>query len=347
LISFINKKLFPDDLENLVFGQQHYGTQTFFIDLFGQYHTIPLRQFPHFQFLDQNNLNPNENSVYMDYLKASWGYLKGPEKNSRESRIQRINEFISLFQEFKKTKRFSTPIKICKRPDGKFILIDGNHRASIALKLGIPIYAKVITPSTHLRNVSLVKGEFYGAGRLGMPYQSIFYGKKELVRGRRSDILKRIQKIEKSDLENKSVIDLGSNLGGNCYLANYFGARSSKGIDFSKNLISASIRMNAFFTTDCFFIVHDLNETISSIEPADTVFCFSITSHLKNTDNLVKTIQTITKKTLYFEGHSNTKFEDYPKILNNTNFSKIDLIGFNQASIDNKKLDRPFFRCEI
>jgi hypothetical protein len=96
------KKFTPKDLESLVFGQQHYGTQSFFTERFGQYHTIPLRSFPHFQFLDQFQDDPFANHPYMQYLKASWDYLKGPEKNTEEARRARIEEFLSLFTDVRK-----------------------------------------------------------------------------------------------------------------------------------------------------------------------------------------------------------------------------------------------------
>jgi SAM-dependent methyltransferase len=232
-------------------------------------------------------------------------------------------------------------------PDGKYILIDGNHRAAVALKLGLPMYAKVLKPAEHLRNVSLVKGEFYGSDRLSMPYQSIFYGKKELVRGRRSDIYERISKIAPKDLQGQSVIDLGCNLGANCYTAVHFGARSGVGVDYSPKLISAAIRMNAYFTAPCSFFVQDLNEELTSVEAADTVFCFSITRHLKNLTALVRTLRAKTQKVLYFEGHSDSKLENYPEILNRENFSNIELIGHNRDSIDRPYNSRPFFRCEV
>ena len=283
----------------------------------------------------------------MQYLRESWNYLKGPENNTEEQRRQQVDKFLALYEDVRNAGRFSVPIKVCKRYDGRYILIDGNHRASIALKLGLPIFAKLIRPAEHLRNVSLVKGEFYGTGRLNMPCQSIFYGKKELVRGRRPDIYERIQKIFPADLYEQSVMDLGCNMGANCYTAVSLGARSAAGVDNSPDLITAAIRMNAFFAAPCRFIVHDLNAELTEVEPADTVFCFSITRHLKELTGLVRTLQAKTKKVLYFEGHPHSKLEDYPQILNNDIFPTIELIGYNRDNIDHPSKTRPFFRCEI
>lgn len=65
------------DLNQLVFGQQHLGTQQFFIEKYGQYHTILLNQFPHYLFLKNNLDNPFSDHIYAKYLKASWQYLYG------------------------------------------------------------------------------------------------------------------------------------------------------------------------------------------------------------------------------------------------------------------------------
>ncbi|MBM3437190.1 MAG: methyltransferase domain-containing protein [Bacteroidetes bacterium] len=345
LYRFGLKKFELKDFDSLVFGQQHYGTQSFFIKNFGQYHTIPLPKFPHFEILDKQIEEPYGNSLYLQYLQSSWGYLKNPEDNTKETRCARVDEFLALY-EFCKARKAITPIKVYQRPDGKFVIIDGNHRSAIALKLGIPIFAKVIPSKKHLRKISLVKGEFYRTGRLGMPYQSIYYHSDELVRGRRSDIVERIKKINNIDIVNKSIIDLGCNLGSNCYSAINFGAKSAIGVDNSPKLISAAIRMNAFFASSCEFFVHDLNFEMKNIEPADTVFCFSITSHLNNLKSLKKTIKLITKNVLYFEGHSNSNQKDYAELFNGL-FKDIRLIGYNRESIDNKRHNRPFFRCEV
>ena len=334
------KKIKPQDMENLIFGQQHYGTQDFFTERLGQYHTIPVRDFPHFQFLDRYLEDP-----YGD--TPSWSYLKTPDKNTDELRKARVDELLALYYEVKQAGKFTTPILVCKRPDGKYILIDGNHRAAIALKLGIPLSAQLVKPADHLRKISLVKGEYYGTGRLGMPYQSLFYRSKELVRGRRPDILERLKMVAPDDLKGKSLIDLGCNLGANCYSAVFFGVRSAVGVDYSRALISAAIRMNAYYAAPCHFSVHDLNDELTDIEPADTVFCFSVTSHLKHLNGLVSTLRKLTQKVLYFEGHSNTNLKNYSQVLNRDNFSKIELIGYNRDSIDRATYRRPFFRCEV
>jgi len=53
----------------------------------------------------------------------------------------------------------------------------------------------------------------------------------------------------------------------------------------------------------------------------------------------------LTKSVLYFEGHAFTEQVDYQELLNKDNFVSIDLVGYTRNRIDNKKRNRPLFRC--
>jgi hypothetical protein len=339
------------DLSHLIFGQQHYGTQSFFSERLGQCHTIPLAQMPHFQFLQQGLDQPRENNIYAEYLRCSWSYLYNNRKTS-EQVLRRVERFVDQYHQAERAggtsdDLFSLPVLVCPRPDGKWIIVDGNHRAAIAFKLGCSLKVSVITPARHLLNTSLVPDEFYGSKRLSMPYQSLFEGENELVRGRRPDVYERACKIERADLEGKSVIEYGCNIGGNCFAAAKFGARSLLGVDYSANIITAAIRLNAYFATPTSFQVHDLNHPVNGLEPADTVLCFSVINHLQNKEVLADTLLKTTKNVLYFEGHSKTGLNDYAYLLNHTNFSSITHIGDMRDGIHNDKRRRPLFRCVL
>jgi len=324
-------KIIPyDQLDRLVFGQQHYGTKDFFTNLYGQCHTIPLSQFPHYRFIDQHTHEPHAKHIYSEYLEASWGYAK-KDKNTQESRWKQIDEFMDLCDSLKKSKKFIYPITVCPRPDGKLILVKGNHRASIAKKLGMDIKAVFISPATHLR--------------LKMPYQSIFDGDTRLVEGRRPDILERMKMLNREDVAGKTILDLGCNIGSNCIVAAQLGAAKTFGIDYSPRLISVAIRLNSYFSLPCDFLVHDLNSRLTDVEPADTVFCFSLVKRLERPLELYRSIMDLTKSVLYFEGHAFTEQVDYQELLNKDNFVSIDLVGYTRNRIDNKKRNRPLFRC--
>jgi hypothetical protein len=351
------RKLPCESLGNLVFGQQNYFTQQFFTDTYGQFHTITLPMFPHYLFLANGLEGPRANGIYDDYLKSSWAYYNKyyPERkplNAEAQREEKHRYFAKLYYSIEADKHlnekaFLLPIEVCRRPDGRLIIAHGNHRAAIALKLGIDIRANFVTAGKFLRKVVDVPEEFYGSARLNMAYQSIFDGGRELVRGRRPDVLDRIKMLDAEDLRGKTVMELGCNIGSNCYLAAQFGASRVVGVDYSPRLITAAVRLNSYFALPCSFIVHDLNAELTGIESVDTMFCFSLVNHLQNKDGLVRTILKNTKHTLYFEGHSKTRQGDYDYLLNKNNFSSIELLGYTRDGIHNNKRTRPLFRCEV
>ncbi|MDO9573843.1 MAG: methyltransferase domain-containing protein [Candidatus Contubernalis sp.] len=334
------------ELENLVFGQQHPGTKNFFAQKCENYHTVPLSQMPHYLFLVNHlHKNPLDSHIYYDYLCCSWDFLLGSALNCHQRRIKQIKKFINLYEEIKQKRKILKPVITCTRSDGRQIIVDGNHRASTALALKMPLPAVEISPQEYLGRTSLVQHEFYGSGNNHIPYQSILDGKKVMVPGRRPDLLERMNLIETEDLKNRSVLDLGCNLGMNCFLAAQFQAREAVGIDVSPRLIMAALRLNAYYALPCDFLVHDLNTPFKTVKKYHTVFCFSLTSHVSNTRALVETILENTGKVLYLEGHSGTGLKDYSFLLKDDYFSSIQLKGYTRDSYRLKKYTRPFYRC--
>jgi Methyltransferase domain len=339
------------ELSKLLFGQQHIGNQRFLQDNFRQYHTVELVDMPHYRFLDKHLAAPFSGNIYEDYLTASWSYLL-PERNTGEGRRKKIEEFLALYRDVQQkagrgAKAVEKPIQVCRRPDGRVVIVSGNHRASVALKLGLDVRARFVSVNHQLRRIASNPDEFYGSKRLGMPYQSIVHQGKTLVAGRRADIYERIGKIRPEDLRDKTVADLGCNLGMSSFAAAEAGAVRVTGVEYSPKIASAAIRLNAYFGLPCEFMLHDLSLDLDLPGHYDTVFCFSLVNHLKSPDAITRLIKRITRKVLYFEGHARTKLEDYSYLLNGGNFSKIELVDYLSNGITSKKRTRPFFRCEV
>jgi len=338
--------------ELLVFGQQHVGTQSFFKDLFGQAHTVSLSRFPHHEFLVKHADGAvTDGSLYARYLEASWNYLY-PDNNTAQRRLERMNEFVRLYRDIESRKHLGpkairVPARVCRRPDGKLIVIHGNHRASAALKTGVDLRVVFVDRTEHLRKIAAVPDEFYGSARLDMPYQSIFHKETEILRGRRPDVLQRIKSVRPEDLHGKTVLELGCNIGSNCFLATQFGAAHATGVDYSPRLISVAARLNSFMAAPAFFRVYDLNLELIDEQPADTVFCFSVVNHLKNTEGVVQTILKKTRSVLYFEGHAGTERQDYDYLLRDEHFRTVELMGYMRDGIHTQKSTRPLWRCEI
>jgi len=344
--------LSPASLKELVFGQQHLFTQAFFEKLHGQAHTIRLEDFPHYRFLQGHLDKPDAPSQYADYLECSWSYRKDKGKNTAAERSKKIASFVELYRSIERRKHLGAqaitrPLILCKRPDGRFVIVHGNHRASVALKLGLEVRAKEVPLSTQLKKIATIPDEFYGSKRMNRPYQSIFYEGKELVEGRRRDINERLQKLNPADLRGKTVLDLGCNLGMSSYLAAERGAKQVVAVEYSPHIASAAIRLNAYFCRPCHFIQHDLSENLELNEQFDTVFCLSLIKHLKSPEAITALIKRATKKVLYFESHAHTSAEDYPYLLNKQNFSRIELVDHMSDGVHSKKRTRALYRCEV
>jgi len=347
-----HRRIPHNELGRLLFGQQHILTQDFFLARFGKYHTIELQDLPHYKFLCEDLDSPFSDNLYSQYLACSWDYYYGKERNTQERRKQQIESYLKLYKEIRSRKHLRqdairSPIKVCQRPDGRILIVDGSHRAAIALRLGLDVPATFISPLNHLSKVVRVPWEFYGTARLNRPYRSVFHGGRELIKGRRRDTYERMQEIEPADLEGQTVLDLGCNIGASCFIATEFGASRAVGVEVSPKIATAAVRLNAYFAMPCYFVVHDLSKCLSGIDRFDTVLCFSLAKHLNSTEGIVATIKRAAGKVLYFEGHAGTKQAEYEYLLNARNFSRIELIGYGRDGIHTEKRTRPLFRCEV
>lgn len=332
-----------NELGDMLFGQQHVGTQDYFIDLVGCSHTVPMSKSPHVLFATDE-----DRSEYVKYLIASWSYYF-PDTHGADQRLQKLSKFKELIEDIK-NNGVSKPVKVYIRPDGAKVIIDGNHRCAAAIATGQDLPVMVMEPEDYLNSVSTVNPtgtttpERYRAKK-GVPYQSLFYKEEELVKGRRPDMLDRIKMIDKKDLKG-SVLDLGCNIGGNSFLASEYGASKITGVDVDKQIVTAAIRLNTYFATNARFLDMDLSK-VALLEPADTVFCFSIWAHVNDKQQLVETLKKVTKKVLYFECHSGTSKEDYPELLNKEIFSSIRIKGYGRAGVHNSAKDRPLYKCIV
>jgi 2-polyprenyl-3-methyl-5-hydroxy-6-metoxy-1,4-benzoquinol methylase len=339
--------LSPADLRRLVFGQQHVGTQQFFAELAGTSYTVPLEAFPHTTFLKEQLDRPlDDDTAYAEYLRQSWDYYYGPEKNTPELRLARAQEFVELFRHINRQGAVRRPVQVYERRDGHLVILDGNHRAAIALALELPLEADVMPIPQALAGIATNPGEFYGSKHADMPYQSIFDGEVELVRGRRPDVLERIRMLDPGDLAGASILELGCNIGVNSFLAAQHGAASVRGLELSPRIATAAIRLNSYFALPCRFQVADLNLPVAGMEPCDTVLCFSVVAHLAETAAITQTIRQLTRRVLYFEGHAGTQLGADEYVLNKDLFASIELAGYGSDGVHTDQRTRPLFRCE-
>lgn len=331
-----------ESIGGLYFGQMHPYHQDFFDKECGQHTRIQLRDLPHYTLWRNGEFITPENSKYYRYLKESWRFYF-PNENTSSARLKKIESFIDLKEDIEKNG-VKDPVSIVVARDGAEIILDGNHRASLAYHLSIPLPCKYLNLKRVIKRIVCNRDEYYGTMNKDRPYQSIFDGEKEIVKGRRRDILERFKKMNiTSDIRGRTIADIGSNIAINAMLAWYFGARSATAMEYSPTISSAALRLSTILNKPINVIVHDLGKPIPTPQKFDTVFCFSLYSHVSDKEGLEKNIVNITGDVLYFEGHENTNLTDYEHILRH--FKHVEDLGFNQDGIHSRKATRPFFRC--
>lgn len=344
MINLPNRKILKStDIGDLLFGQMHSYHNFANLGINIVNNRLYLRDTPHLQLLVNITKNRNED-IYLKYLKQSWEYYFPESGNTAKKRNERQKQFLKLFDEIKSMHDIENPIKIVKAPDGNRVIIDGNHRASIAYAKCLDLPYQEVGTLDYIRSLIANDSEFYGTKKDNLPYQSIYYGDQLYIKGRREDVLDRFKKIRLEDIRGKTIADLGSNLTINGMLAWHYGANEVTGYEYSKVIATAALRLSTLFNSRISMKVHDMGVPLHKAEGRyDTVFCFSLYAHVNDKTGLEDNIKRITKNVLYFEGHEKTSLKDYDHIFRH--FKNVELIGYNEDGIHSKKSTRPFFRC--
>ena len=300
LKQFFKKKIEPNfsiintQKNKFLFGQQHFASSYFFEENLNckYYFNLNMQESPHYKYLE------NENNIYEKYLINSWTeYYKIPTNKIKD----KIKNYTDLKVNIKKTRKNIVPVKLVRDFDNNYIVWDGNHRVCICIYEKIPLRAKIYSPEYYISQI--IKGdEFYASGNRGIPYQSIYRGGEILLNGRRTDLYERIEMMDLDDLENKSVVDFGCNLGMSLAIA---------------------CRINVILKHPIRFQCADLSIDKKFRKKYDTVFAFSIDKHVKNDKILASNILNTSAKVLYFETHSNSDIPDEIKKIS----KKINLKG--------------------
>lgn len=324
------------ELGSLVFGQLEPEHQEWFA-LEGQKHSrIELRDLPHYRFWRDNEVQraSDSSSSYDRFLRCT-----EPDESRRG---QVLRQYVALRDDIR-VHGVRDPLRIVATPDGRKVLLDGTRRACVAYALGLDAPCEQVELRHELCEIVANQDEFYGTRNAGRPYQSIYYKESELVPGRRTDIIERFRKLKIEDIRGRRVLDIGCNIAVNAMTAWHFGAASVTGMEFSPRIAASALRLSTILDARVRMVVQDLGQPIPAQERFDTVFCFSLYSHVGDKSMLERNIANVTGRTLYFEGHENATREAYEHIFRH--FSSVELLGFNQDGIHSTAATRPFFRC--
>lgn len=194
-------------------------------------------------------------------------------------------------------------------------------------------------------------------------YQTIgFYEDK--IRGWRDQDDSRLKKFSIKDFKDKSVLDIGCNIGALLHFALSKGASKVIGVDCMPDTILQAEEITAKYNQPIKYSVANIldDDFIKSIRKGfgvnhyDTVLFLSVYHSIdpkrifipiEEIKNVWKALNELTKHTLYFEGHSGEKEEEYTNLFNNyldPEF-RIEFLGMNHDYLNENYKPRPFFRC--
>lgn len=284
----MKKLLKNEEIGDLYFGQTHHLHRTFFDRYAGHHYRVKLRELPHYRVLARNTLQ-QKNNAYEQYLKRSWKYYY-PKENTQEKRQAKIETYSKLLRDIQKNG-ISKPIEITDTCDGGRMLLEGNHRASIAYHLALDV------PYTHVTIEEALAAIYKGV----KPAQSIYFGTKELLEGEKRDAPKLIAKMDLHDIRGRAVLDVSPAPMGSAALLWRKGAMNISVIEPGIRPAAATLRASTLLGVPVVADVFDLSKPLRFRKRYDTVVCFSDNSSDNTTDTFLKNIAKLTKGVFYFD----------------------------------------------
>lgn len=338
-------ELSPEQIKSLQFYQYSPATADFFQSRKGTT-KITTIDTPHYAFASDLAAGKGRScgaEYYADYIRASWG-----EKATPAALAAQLNKFEAHFEAF--TNGQPAPaLRLTKLDEhGPCYTVDGNHRSAFAAALRRS-YASEIWPIDLVYLKSAPLNEFYGGGASGVPYQPVYFGGKEIIRGRRSDLQTRLEMLPPSLLEGATLLDVASNIGTNSILALSMGAKSCLGLEVSQNMVTLATRFavfNGLFPSVRFRQFDIDTDSLGSQESFDGCFMFSIYSHLKNPTKLTELAERHISRFVVFEAHPGGTRSNYEAFLDSGIFRTVTEIGILPTSVKDPRPSRRLWLCE-
>lgn len=337
-----------EEASKFLFFQFNSGNTQYFFHQDNKMH-IHISDTPHYYVAKKSISGDNKRieeakNQYIQYLKSSWpSYGLDTSQEKLEAKYRKYLEYIDLTA---KSEKIINPVLLTRIPGKQgYYVVDGNHTCSTGSALGLPIPAKVLDfPSVFDKFMQV--DEFYGTANKNMPYQSIYIDKHVIRNGRRDDIYDRLNILPKEILEQKTVLDVGCNIGMNAIGAFKSGARKVVGLEASKMLVNFATRFAVL--DECYpdveFRQFDMDrDLLPNDEKYDVAFILSIYLHLKKPQGLVEMVRKNVESVVILEGHPNTELNDYKDFLDAVQFSKTEKITDLATSIFDRKPSRPLW----
>ncbi|TCK93391.1 methyltransferase family protein [Natranaerovirga hydrolytica] len=154
--------------------------------------------------------------------------------------------------------------------------------------------------------------------------------------------------LTQNDMRDKSILDLGSNIGGMIFESTNFCPRKAVGIEYDSNKVKLANRIAAFMNLpNISFKQYDIDELEQYTlgESFDVVFCLSIEAHIKNNNKLYHLLGHITNELLLFEGNASTNAMEVKKMLLKVGFNKVEYLGTCNDDFIKKNNCRPLLKA--
>jgi len=153
--------------------------------------------------------------------------------------------------------------------------------------------------------------------------------------------------IEEDSLKNKTLLDLGCNIGAMLFQASNMGISAGLGLEYDGDKVEISKNIAAMSNLEMLtFRQGDLDIlTANDIGEFDVVFSLAVEGHVRDRDRFFNLLGAITKQTLYFEGNLTCPVEDAKAKLKSAGFGDIVFIGYSDDDINNSYNRRPMFKA--
>ncbi len=151
-----------------------------------------------------------------------------------------------------------------------------------------------------------------------------------------------------ADLRGRSLLDLGSNVGGMIFEAQKFGPSRCVGVEYDPDKVAVARRVAAMNALGgVVFVRADIDalapETLRG--PFDVVFCLAIEAHVKDKPRLYSLLAASTSRLLLFEGNEGTDAAAAADALRRAGFGKVEILGTCDDDCRAENNVRPILRA--
>ena len=246
---------------------------------------LPIRKTPHFQFIRDYQNDPKfkpeftyfwklaDSAFEIHRMKTNKTYIlrnKGGAVNSAE---QMCINFIKIYEKIRREGKFE-PIEVTATHNGKYVITDGLHRASIACALGyekVPVLIKSVDDEL-LKLMEILRNAYPRNGQnvLYTPIDHVVFNNWKALRDdTRWTLIK-----DEFDWEDKRILDVGSYTG-------YFSHKIAKlgvnvtGIEIDNGRLAQSKMINILLESNVEFLHADFFEYLRD-KKFDCILFFSV-----------------------------------------------------------------------